>query len=151
MSSVTQRIKEIKQPKGGYLKSSEFRVIDLNDGKELNSEENVHGSVIGMVVDYMSRYMTGTNLAKSFNISILGAAVAEKMGREESIKEIDRLNEEIEDNNRLMNDKYIHYLDKREYENENIYNRLRINNLYSMIDDINTSISNRVVRKLSNS
>ena len=50
-----------------------------------------------------------------------------------------------------MNDKYIHYLDKREYENENIYNRLRISNLYSMIDDINTSISNRVVRKLSNS
>ena len=67
------------------------------------------------------------------------------------LKEIDRLNEEIEDNIRLMNDKYIHYLDKREYENENIYNRLRINNLYSMIDDINTSISNRVVRKLSNS
>ena len=50
-----------------------------------------------------------------------------------------------------MNDKYIHYLDKREDENENIYNRLRISNLYSMIDDINTSISNRVVRKLSNS
>ena len=71
--------------------------------------------------------------------------------KERLLKEIDRLNEEIEDNNRLMNDKYIHYLDKREYENENIYNRLRINNLYSMIDDINTSISNRVVRKLSNS
>ena len=71
--------------------------------------------------------------------------------KEKLLKEIDRLNEEIEDNIRLMNDKYIHYLDKKEYENENTYNRLRISNLYSMIDDINTSISNRVVRKLSNS
>ena len=37
--------------------------------------------------------------------------------KERLLKEIDRLNEEIEDNIRLMNDKYIHYLDKKEYEN----------------------------------
>lgn len=71
--------------------------------------------------------------------------------KERILKEIDRLNEEIEDNNKLMNDKYIHYIDKREYENESIYFQLQINRLYSEIDDINTSISNRVVRKLSNS
>ena len=71
--------------------------------------------------------------------------------KEELSNEIKKLYEEIDYNTSLMQDKYISYIDKRELENESVYFQLQINRLYSEIDDINTSISNRVVRKLSNS
>ena len=35
MSSVTARIDKIKQPRGGYIKPSEFTVTSLNDGNTL--------------------------------------------------------------------------------------------------------------------
>ena len=71
MSSVTQRIKEIKQPYGGYLKPSLFKKIVYKDEKILN-EENVHASIIGMAVDYLTRYMMGTSKENAFDISIRG-------------------------------------------------------------------------------
>ena len=55
MSSVTQRIKEIKQPRGGYIKPSQFKLQKIDDEKILNEQENVHASVIGMAVDYLTR------------------------------------------------------------------------------------------------
>ena len=39
MKSVTQRIKEIKQPTGGYINPREFKIIELEDQIELNNEE----------------------------------------------------------------------------------------------------------------
>ena len=50
MSSVTQRIKKIKQPRGGYIKPSQFKLQKIDDGKILNEQENIHASVIGMAV-----------------------------------------------------------------------------------------------------
>lgn len=73
MASVTGRIKEIKQPRGGFLNPSEFEIIDLNDGLILNGEENLHSSIIGMVVDYLSRFISEENIEKAFKISIIGA------------------------------------------------------------------------------
>ncbi len=32
MASVTQRISEIKQPRGGFIKPSAFEKIEYNDG-----------------------------------------------------------------------------------------------------------------------
>ena len=55
MSSVTGRISEIKQPRGRYIKPSQFEEITFNDGIELG-EENLHGSIIGLVTDYLTRY-----------------------------------------------------------------------------------------------
>lgn len=89
MSSVTQRIKEIKQPVGGYIKPSSFKCIEYDDGRELFPEENVHGSIVGLVVDYMTRFLMGASLADAFNISLMGAALAERCGRKGSLKEID--------------------------------------------------------------
>jgi hypothetical protein len=97
MTSVTQRIKEIKQPRGGYLSVSSFAEIDLNDSSVLNENENVHSSIVGMVVDYMSRYMMGTEVKQAFKISIMGAALAEQLGRNNSIKEIETYLKRIKD------------------------------------------------------
>ena len=88
MSSVTTRIKEIKQPDGGYLKISDFDITVLNDDNVLNENENIHALVIGLVVDYMTRFMAGTEIDKAFEISIWGAMVAEKYGRKDSLKEL---------------------------------------------------------------
>ena len=68
MSSVTGRIKEIKQPRGGFIRPSEFEAIRLSDENILNEAENVHGSVIGMVVDYLTRFNMGTDVNEAFKI-----------------------------------------------------------------------------------
>ncbi len=74
MSSVTQRIKQVKQPYGGYLKLNSFEKKDFIDNKTLK-EENIHSSLVGLVVDYLTRFMLGTEVEEAFKISILGAEI----------------------------------------------------------------------------
>ncbi len=88
MSSVTQRIKEIKQPRGGYVKPSQFKLQKINDGQILNEQENVHASVIGMAVDYLTRFVMGTNVVEAFKISCMGAKVAEDIFKQKSALKI---------------------------------------------------------------
>ena len=75
MASVKQRIKQIKQPVGGYIKPKEFTVINLSDDIDLKCDENIHSSLVGMAVDYMTRYMVGTPKEDAFKISLLGASL----------------------------------------------------------------------------
>ena len=95
MSSVTERIKKINQPYGGYIKPSSMVITELNDGKFLNETENVSPSIIGMVVDYMTRFMMGANISDAFKISILGSEVAEKLSAKSAKKEIKNYLKEI--------------------------------------------------------
>lgn len=90
MSTVTGRIKEIKQPRGGYIKPSEFKAIIIDDGAVLNETENVHGSIIGMVVDYLTRFLMGSDVYDAFEISLLGAKAAEKKGIKNAIRIADK-------------------------------------------------------------
>ena len=80
MSSVTQRISEIKQPAGGYLPLSKMNIIEIFDNKNLADNENLHPSVIGLVIDYLSRFLLGTPVKEAFAISLRGAKVAEQFG-----------------------------------------------------------------------
>ena len=81
--SVTQRIKSIKQPYGGYVRASRFETTELDDGRVLNPTENIHPSLVGMAVDYLTRMMNGTFSAESFQISLLGAQIASKYTSDE--------------------------------------------------------------------
>ncbi len=45
----------------------------LNDGIQLGPEENIHASLIGLAVDYLTRFMLGDSVDKAFHISSLGA------------------------------------------------------------------------------
>ena len=74
MASVTQRISQIKQPYGGFLPMKCFKKENLNDGLTLNENENIHASLVGMAVDYLTRFALGSSVDKSFHISCLGAA-----------------------------------------------------------------------------
>lgn len=105
MSSVTARIEQIKQPWGGYLKLSEFETIQMDDNQELMPDENIHGTIVGMVVDYLTRYMVGEELRDAFDISIKGATIAEAMGMNNAVKIIFSLLDEVKgiDDNSIVN------------------------------------------------
>lgn len=73
MYSVTKRISMIKQPRGGYINKNAFTIIPFEDGITLNESENIHASLIGIAVDYMSRFMLNTAKEEAFSISLKGA------------------------------------------------------------------------------
>lgn len=79
MASVTGRINAIKQPYGGYIKPSEFLPTTFDDGITLDIGENIHGIIIGLAVDYLTRFVLGTDLKKAFDISLRGAGISEFM------------------------------------------------------------------------
>ena len=94
MYSVTQRIKAIKQPRGGYIKPKEFTETTLDDGIELNPNENIHASLVGLAVDYLTRLMTGTSADEAFYISLLGSdRVNERKNAEKLISKIKGLDD----------------------------------------------------------
>lgn len=72
--SVTQRIKRIKQPRGGYIPPRTLEIVSLGEGADaLNPEENVSPGLIGIAVDYMTRLMMGTPVEEAFTVSLKGA------------------------------------------------------------------------------
>lgn len=74
MVSVTKRISAVKQPRGGYIKPKYFVVTELLDADILNEIENIHSSLVGTAVDYLTRLLNGEPIEKAFRISIMGAA-----------------------------------------------------------------------------
>lgn len=73
MASVTQRVAEIKQPYGGYLPMKSFKKEIFDDGLVLNEKENIHASLVGIAVDYLTRFALGDSVDKAFHVSCLGA------------------------------------------------------------------------------
>ncbi|MBB6023143.1 hypothetical protein HNR77_004243 [Paenibacillus sp. JGP012] len=73
MVSVTQRVSKVKQPRGGYIRPRDFEEIVLSDGMELHPEENLHASLVGLAVDYLTRYLSGSSAEEAFEISLSGS------------------------------------------------------------------------------
>ena len=86
MPSVTRRINEIQQPYGGYLPAKLFSKVQLDDGIFLHEEENIHSGLVGLAVDYLTRYMSGSTVDQAFHISILGAQLISLEKTAESLK-----------------------------------------------------------------
>ena len=94
MGSVTARIGEVKQPHGGYLKPSLMTASVIDDGFVLHEEENIHATIIGLAVDYLTRFLDGVStgrehsevLMDAFRISLLGAKLADGLGRKDALK-----------------------------------------------------------------
>lgn len=79
MPSVTQRIKMIKQPRGGYINPKCFTVRETSGAPLHDIKENVNAGIVGMVVDYMTRAMSGTSVEEAFSISLLGANIINRV------------------------------------------------------------------------
>ncbi|WP_142828592.1 hypothetical protein [Planococcus soli] len=73
MVSVTTRIGKVKQPRGGYINPRDLSLVELTDGIQLHPEENIHATLVGLAVDYLTRFTLGTSLEEAFAISLKGA------------------------------------------------------------------------------
>lgn len=78
--SVTQLIKKVKQPYGGYIPVKTMNIIEVNDGITVNIEdENINAGLVGLAVDYLSRFMVEKkelNLkSEAFAISLMGSKI----------------------------------------------------------------------------
>lgn len=88
--AVTQRIKSIRQPRGGYIPPSALACEVLSGGEDLAPQESVSPALTGTAVDSLTRFMTGTPLEEAYRISFLGAdAVWEQFTAEELVFSID--------------------------------------------------------------
>ena len=85
MASVTEVARKAKQPYGGFIKPSQFTKIALTKEEELSAKENLSPATIGMVVDYMSRYMMNGDVIKAFEISYRGAMYARLLGYDKAV------------------------------------------------------------------
>lgn len=84
--SVTQRIKQVKQPRGGYINPKTMEVIQCGEGIEsLHSEENIRANLTGLAVDYLTRFMSGTPLEEAFKISFMGALIIGEQKKAEEL------------------------------------------------------------------
>ena len=88
--SVTHRIDMIRQPYGGYIKSSSMESRSLGSGIESLAPENVAPSLIGIAVDYLTRFITGTPVEVAFDVSLRGADRIGHNSRAESL--LNRIN-----------------------------------------------------------
>lgn len=86
MASVTQRVAAIKQPHGGYLPMKFFKKEVFDDGLVLNENENIHASLVGMAVDYLTRFLLGDSVDKAFHISCLGASKVGMLNKANMLK-----------------------------------------------------------------
>lgn len=107
MATVTGRIKEIKQPNGGYLRPSELQVTMIDDVNILHEKEKLTPQSIGKIVDYLTRFNCGYDSDNAFKYALKGA-------RRAGMQEIaDNLLSEIKglDNNSIINACKLSYFD----------------------------------------
>lgn len=97
---VTGRIRMIKQPYGGYLPVKSLNVIELNYDNYLisSAKESVAPNLVGLTVDYLTRYMLTGDKEKAFFIALKGI---------DYIDELSKIYKEINNNNdwHLLNGK----------------------------------------------
>ena len=97
MASVTQRIKQINQPYGGYLKPSMFKTRQLNSKDNLYPGENINPGIVGMAVDYLTRFILTNNKEEAFKISLDGAVIAQENNVKNAIEHANKLLGAIKD------------------------------------------------------
>ena len=88
MASVTGRINQIKQPYGGYVKPSQLKAVQLPVSEELSLNENIHSSIVGLAVDYLTRFMLGDDIEHAFETSLEGLGLARNFGIDISREEM---------------------------------------------------------------
>jgi len=82
-TSVTARVRELHQPPGGYIDPKTMEEHPFDDGLVLGPE-NIKPSMMGLVVDYLSRFAEGDTVEEAFHISILGG---KRLGRIKEVEE----------------------------------------------------------------
>ncbi|MCC2084272.1 hypothetical protein HMPREF2693_06065 [Staphylococcus sp. HMSC068D08] len=96
MASVTQRISQIKQPRGGYLNRKSFDVTQLQPSELIDTtSENIPPQTIGLVVDYLTRMIINQDAEKAFSISLTGAKLFGELQNAKTLLEDIKRNDEV--------------------------------------------------------
>ena len=95
MTTVTQIVNQIKQPRGGYLSIKNFSTKKFSDENILYGDENIAPTLIGITTDYLVRFIVTNNKKEAFSISLQGAKNINEENRTlkllESINSLDDL------------------------------------------------------------
>ena len=93
MVSVTHRIDQVKQPRGGYVNPKQMQVhyVGGNSAPVNNKVENVHPSLMGLVVDYLSRLAIGSDPRMIFRVGLRGAMSLGMSTLSEALADVDSL------------------------------------------------------------
>ena len=71
--SVTKRMEQVSQAiYGGYINPNDMEVFNYPIKKKLNEEENISPQLMGLAVDYLTRYMISGKI-DAFKIPLMGA------------------------------------------------------------------------------
>lgn len=79
--SVTNMVNIVHQPRGGFINPNQMEKDVFDSGTILDENENVHASLIGLAVDYLSRFVMGDTKESSFQISLMGAEIIGDLGK----------------------------------------------------------------------
>ena len=82
MVGVTQRVMQVHQPGKGYVNPTRMKISQYNDGNRICADWEFP-QLIGLVVDYLTRYMLTTDVFKAFEVSIFGAKISGKIDEAE--------------------------------------------------------------------
>lgn len=91
MSSVTERIKETKQPRGGYISPKALVLRQLEEGTSRpldHSVENMHAPLVGAAVDYLARMAIGAEPGGAFRVSLKGARLLGKAAHTRALADV---------------------------------------------------------------
>ncbi|GBU10969.1 hypothetical protein AwErysi_05850 [Erysipelotrichaceae bacterium] len=75
MVAVTQAVKRTSQPRGGYIPPKIMEAVSIESLTKLNGmeSENIHATTVGLAVDYLTRFMNGSQKNEAFKISLMGS------------------------------------------------------------------------------
>lgn len=79
MFSVTNRIKIIRQPNGGYISPHELKETEYFDKQKINKVASLYKSIQGTAVDSLTRFMNGVPRHIAFKISLVGAELIDEL------------------------------------------------------------------------
>lgn len=94
--TVVGAVKAAKQPRGGYLPVKSFRASDIGLPESLSGPvdinlENVHSSLVGLAVDYLTRFCLTGDFLHAFDIPLKGAKIASQCGDKGALAFCDKI------------------------------------------------------------
>ena len=86
--SVTRRIKDIRQPRSGYIPVADLNSVEYFDWHRIKKIDSYYKPIQGMAVDYLTRFMNGTSKRSAFQISLKGAETVNELDNAEKLLDV---------------------------------------------------------------
>lgn len=109
MVNVTERIRQVQQPRGGFLNPRTMEIRELGGAALDHTVESVHTSVVGSAVELLTRIATGTPVKEALSWEGIVATRAGTQAYSEARQLIDEMDYTValyaeEDGDELLSD-----------------------------------------------